>query len=247
MIQYTTLDVVLNYLPSAILKEYDSLQLKSWMLQFYRTKSNLPDQEKIACAVSVLDQHKAALPEGIKKIIDIRYQDGTIPESIQVDSKEILVDKLLIYQRMFFEIPYYINARVLRYIGQNKSPLIDKNLWCSNCADGFTVDSYISCLTTTMANGNILIIYSTQVENDSGDILIPDDTNLHQALALYVQSKYWNEKKYSHEANANNFEQNYMIRAGVAFEQYKGKRLQAGINPHLHNEFVFKRNIKPVR
>lgn len=245
MIKYTTLDAVLNYIPRPIIGEYDTLQLKSWMIQFYRTRE-MRTQEAMTCATIEINQHKAVLPKDLKRIIDVRYQDET-PETITIKTKEIDVDKLLIYQQLFFEESYYVNALPLRYIGQNRSPLIDKELWCADCSVGFTVDSMLSCLTITYPEGTALLVYTTDVKDANDNILIPDDSTLHLALSWAVQANYWNEKKFSHEANSANYHQDALTKAQGLYNNFQSKRLRAGINPNRHNEFVFKRNPQPHR
>lgn len=242
MVNYVTLDAVMNYLPSAIIKNVDEGQIKSWVYQAYRTMEYLPEAEELRTVSIAINQHKAVLPEDVKRIVAVKYTD-LMPSFSNIGIAEIDENKLFIYQKIFFSSEYWRDAKPLRYKGQMRAPLIDDELYCNDCQIGFTIDSTMRCLTIDHADGNVLLAYMT-VPTENGELIIPDDTNLLMGLSHYVQSQYWNEMTYSHEANSMVYSERHLAKAVSNFNRYKGRRIAARVHPARHRAFVFERNPK---
>lgn len=241
MKKYVGLDSVLRGIPSTIINELDTTTIKSWAIEFFR-RFTIPtlDEEVVPVAI-IIEDHKAKLPDDIVRVLDVRYR-SEFPVNYRV--KDIDPDKLLIYQRIFFEGDYFNLAKPLKYIGQHRGSLIEEELWCNDCADGFSVDAMMRCLTTTMADGNVLLIYTRYVSDENGNLLIPDDSVLRSAISYFVQSMYWEERKFSGVANAHNYQNDALMKATMMANRFKAETLQAGIDPDRHRSFTFNRNFQ---
>lgn len=245
MVKYTTIDAVLNYLPGKLLNQVDTGQVRSWVYQAYRMFEYMPEAEEMKTATIAINQHKAVLPDNLKRILSIKYS-SLLPPFQRYEIEELDQDKLLVYQKIFFDSDYWLSAKPLRYRGQMRVPIINEDLYCSECAVGFTIDSSLTCLTIDHADGQVLLVYSVAAEKD-GEPILPDDTHLLMGLSHFVQAQYWNEMTYSHEANSVQLSQQHLLQAVELFNRYRGKRMGARINPVAHNEFVFRRNPQPKR
>ena len=237
MIKYTALDTVLLYVPESIRRDIDALKIKFYANMAYR-RFNLPFQSKLEYATIDVVNHKAILPDGVKRIVDIRYN----PYSPEADTLTILRDfgdyRLIVAQEIFFGSTYYTESRPLRYLGQNRSALIDNTMYCNNCEIGFSINPELNCLTIDVADGSIIIGYLTDIE----DNLVPDHPDLLLGLANWVQSQYWLEKMSTHTDNAMALYREHLRLAEVHLNTFRAKRLFASVDVNRHNGFIFGRN-----
>lgn len=70
---------------------------------------------------------------------------------------------------------------------------------CPECQHEYTIDTDMIG-TTTLKEGCILISYLCYPKDDDGDLLIPDDPDLKEAIFNYVMYRYWLVKVISSEA-----------------------------------------------
>lgn len=61
---------------------------------------------------------------------------------------------------------------------------------CPECEHEYSVDQS-GCLTTTLRSGFIWLSYMAHASNSKGQLLIPDDEDLKEALLHYCLYKYW--------------------------------------------------------
>lgn len=241
MIKYTSLDAVVNYLPDAVRKDLDLLKIKFHANQAYR-RFDLPFQKEIQYAVIDVVNHKAILPSGLVRIVEMRYNPFYPDSDVLTVLKDYSDYRLIVSQEVFFGSTYYSNSRPMRYLGQNRSAMIDENMYCNTCDVGFSVNSELNCLTVDVADGSIIVGYWTNVYNDNDELVIPDHPDLLLGLAYWIQCQYWLNKAASHTENAMNLYRETSRLAEVHLNNFRSKRLFASLNVKKHNEFTFGRN-----
>ena len=242
MIKYTSLDALFNYIPQAIRRDVDAIQIKSWAVQTYR-QYNLPFQYKVKYVTVDVVDYKAVLPDDVFRIVDIRYNPYFPDENVTTILRDYGDYRLIIAQEIFFGSSLYASARPLRYLGQNRSALIDDAMYCNTCEIGFSIDESLRCLTIDTSDGTLIVGYLTTVKDEDENLLIPDHPDLMQGLSHYAQAQYWLDKAYTHVERAYEFYNDNLIRAERLLNRFRGRRLMASLNPEKHNRFTFGRNI----
>lgn len=241
MIKYTPINTVLNYIPDSIRRDLDALKVMFYANTAYR-RFNLPFQKKLEYAVLDVVNHKVVLPDDLLKIAEIRYN----PYNPDTDTLTVLKDfgdyRLIVSQEIFFGSTFYTESRPLRYLGQNRTSLIDESMYCNNCDIGFSVNAELTCLTIDLPDGTIIMGYWTDVTNGE-NLLVPDHSDLLLGLAHFVQAQYWMEAMSTHTDNAINLYREHSRLAEIHLNQFRAKRLFASANIRKHNEFVFGRNV----
>ena len=239
MIKYVPIDAVLNYVPDAIKEQVDTTQMLSWAHLTYRTMSLQLFEELKVVDITVKD-HRAKLPDDVSRILSVIHNEPGVdlPDEVIRDYGD---NRLIIAQEIFFSSPYFNNAKNLRYLGQMRSPLIDKQLYCNNCDTGFSIDKYMSCLYIDYPDGNVTLIYFADIEAD-GVKMIPDDPDLMMGLSYFIQAKFWEEKVYSHEANAIQLASQMHQQSSARLGAFQGRHRLKLINVSKHNQFMFRRN-----
>lgn len=239
MVKYVPLEALMNYVPDNIRQQVDKLQILSWANLIYRTYQ-LPHQEELKIVSINIVSHKAKLPDDVVRILDVRHNapQYDFPKEIYRDYGD---NRLIIAQEVFFSSPYYLQAKPLKYIGQNRSVLIDADLYCQKCEVGFSVNKTMDCLIIDYPDGEAILIYKSLV-TENGDLMIPDDPDLMMGLSYFVQSKYWEDKIYAHEQNAYQLADSMHAKSRQHLEAFKGRMILQGINVGKHNAFVMRRN-----
>jgi len=241
MIKYTSLDAVINYIPESIRRDIDLLKVKFYANQAYR-RFDLPFQKKIEYAVLEVSNHKAILPDGLKRIVEIRYNPFYPDSNVLTVLKDYADYRLIVSQEVFFGSSFYSVSRPMKYLGQNRIAMIDEAMYCNTCEVGFSINSEMNCLTIDVADGSIIIGYWTDVVDEEGQTLIPDHPDLLLGLSYWVQAQYWLDKSYMHTDNSFNFYREASRLAEVHLNAFRNKRLFASMNVKKHNAFVFGRN-----
>lgn len=242
MYKYIPINVIMNQIARVVKEDEDEAQLISWANDIFRT-SELPFRYTLQYALVDVVNHKAKLPNGVHRILDVLHSN-TYPDSqIQTVLRDYGDYRLIVTQQIFFSSAYFQSFRPAKYKGQNREALIDENVYCRHkeCEIGFSVDYTLSCLTVDVPDGELYIEYFSTVK-DGDIILIPDDTDLIRGLALYAEAQYWRNKAYSHEDMANKFYLDNLQMSTTLLNKFKGKELLRRINVENHNQHVFGRN-----
>lgn len=234
MVKFVPLEAVLNYIPESIKQQTDKAQILSWANLAYRTYK-LPFKEKVEVKLLEVRSHRIIIPDDVVRIMEVRHSNPGVdlPKEIIRDYGEY---RLIIAQEVFFASPWYRQARPLRYLGQHRGTLIDEQLYNKKCADGFSIDETMTCMTIDYPDGEAAVVYKTLVDG------IPDEPNLMQGLSYYVESCYWREKVFAHESNAYQLSDAARIKSRNYLEAFKGAIVIEGIDTEKHNNFVFRRN-----
>lgn len=239
MVKYVPFEALMNYVPDSIRQQVDKLQILSWGNLIYRTYQ-LPHQEELKAVDITIKDHRAKLPDDVIRIIDVRHNSPQydIPKEI---FREYGDYRLIIAQEVFFTSPFYLQSKPLKYIGQNRSVLIDSDLYCQKCELGFSLNKTMDCLVVDYPDGNAIVLYKAPV-TENGELFIPDDPDLMMGLSYFVQARYWEDKVYAHEQNAHNLAESMHAKSRIHLEAYKGRMILKGINVGKHNTFMMRRN-----
>lgn len=242
MIKYIKLDSILNYVSSAVKEQTDTPQILQYANQAWR-KLQLPNVQYDLKVESVtVENHKAVLPTDIKKIVGIWYT--TVPysdisydiivENGDQENKVVLQQQLLLSSPNFWR--WVETWKPLYYLGQNKSALIDNNLYCKNCGFGFSINSDLTCLTIDINDCQLIIEYYSTLKDEDCNILIPDDSTLLEGLAAYASAMVFKEKK---DRNMEGASQNYLSYLQLSqnlLNRFRGKVHLSNVQPSLHEQ-----------
>lgn len=241
MIKFVPISAVHNYVSDIVKQTTAPDTMTSWALQSYNRIQTLGDKEIVVIPIEIVN-HKAYLPNDVVLIHDVVYTEASAAAISSLLSKEVLVDKLLLYQRVIYEnLPQLYGAMRLHYLGQNKAAIIDNELYCNHCSRGFSLNHEMTCMTIDFADGTACLVYERKIVNN-GNYLIPDDSTLLLGLASFIEATYWKNKMYSHEQNALNFYQEALQRSEQLILSYESNRVLRKVDVEAQNQFTFARN-----
>lgn len=241
MIKFVPISKVHNYVSSVVKQTVAPDQIDSWALQAYNRVQQLGATEFVVTPIEIVN-YKALLPKDVIRIYDVIYSEGDVDTISPLIPQEVMADNLLLYQKVFFsELGSKYRSMRLYYRGQNRGALITSELYCRDCAVGFSLNSDMTCMTIDIANGCVWLIYERKVKE--GEVfMVPDSSTLHEGLAAFVEARFWRDRMYSHEQNANNFYQEALNRAELLLHRYEGEVVASKVDPEAQNQFVFSRN-----
>lgn len=243
MYRYTNIKKVLTFIPSALLEEEDESTLLKWVLQGYTINvKNVHTNSDIKFAISQIVEHNAVVPVGFKTLFEASYSSilpsdlSDYPDSQTIFTQEnYMGNRVTIFQAMFYATfkPY---SALMCYRGQNKDIVYNgcKNFLCNDGAINFSIDKSLSTITTDVKEGYVLMLYSSPVQDESLNFLIPDDPILLQALAMYVEAKNLQDRAYRKEEGTNNMFVERMQMANNYFKEFQKKDLLSRYDPDHH-------------
>lgn len=140
-------------------------------------------------------EHKAILPDDLKFLTQVAYIDDTINATFVGDVAALalpesseLSDKL----NQFNVIPW--KAMRLTSNPYHQSICQDKRItMCTDCSHEFSVSKDL-VITTTLANGILMVSYLAWTKDEDGYALIPDNEYLKEALFHFILYRYWLSK-----------------------------------------------------
>lgn len=246
MYKYINIKAILNYIPSGLLEEESEPELIKYAVQGYTNNvQNIHVQQEIKFAICELKDHKVILPLGVKKILDASYtQNKPYP-----DNSLDISENTTVYLRTdwngntitIFQALVYNDIRPLtegmRFTGQNSDLVHNqcKNLLCNNCIN-FSIDRSLATMTVDKKDGYVYILYTCPIQDDNENFLIPDDGNLKQALAYYVEARHWQDRAFRKEENADNMFEKRMMNANFQFDEFNNRHILRSLEP---GKFVF--------
>lgn len=236
MQDYVKIDACLSYMTNAVKEQADQLQLLQYASQAWRSIEMPAKYEIRFCLVEVSD-HRASLPSDVKQIKYVGYTDEMIPDNglyqwVEVDNERRAV---FLQQTLMLTENAYINSfRPLYYLGQNRSKLIDRELWCSQCEIGFSVDAKLKCLTIDIPDTVLLIGYYALLKDEDGDFLVPNDPDLLAGLAAKASAMVFRDMADRRMEGTFNREQHYNVIAAQKIGEFKGAQHARNFNPQLH-------------
>lgn len=239
MIKYVSIDAVLNYIPSAVQDEVPATQLKSWAYQLFKI-SNLDWKYNIVGELLEIENHVAKLPNDLLGILFIGYAqtEDAVENLIRLHQTNLLDNtdrRLIIAQQQLLQNDILQYLVPLKYIGSNKA--FHHLSFCDTCTIGFSVDKVMNCITLDIKQGLIFILYKTIVKSD-GEILIPDDPTLMQALSYYAQSQYWLDKASRGDQYANRMHLQTLGYATELFKKAKSLEMLRNYSVDAHESLI---------
>jgi len=209
MTDYINIKSILNLVPDYVKDDEAEINMLSWALQGYREnvrQSNVTDSYKV-CIVPIVD-NKATLPPNIKKVLETQWSYVPYTEindsiynmwiPMTINGYYVLVAEAILYTRIKHK------GQSMRYVGQHPD-LLDSNcvnIYCQSCAINFSLNKQLTQITTSETDGWVAIVYSTFAK-DGDDFIIPNDNQLKQALAYFIEAMHWRERRGRKEEGAN--------------------------------------------
>lgn len=235
MLKYTSLKSVLNFVPNYVKEQEDEVQMLSWAFQGYREavrQSLITDNYKVA--ILKVENHKATLPNGMKKIMETGWSATNPVDQLPPNSQEVFFPTQIgNIHILLAEAVYYSSIKnhitLMRYVGQNPELLDNQcvNIFCPTCFIEFSVNKTLTQLTTSEKEGYITIVY-TVVAKEGDDFLIPDVMELQQGLAFYIEKCHWADRVGRKEEGAMTMYLQNLEFAKNYFNQFiKNKMLQS--------------------
>jgi hypothetical protein len=228
MYKYINIKAVLNYLPDGILEEWDESQVVKTALQgFQANVSNFNITSDIKVAVCKLTNHKASVPLGLKKVIDAGFST-TLPNELP-DSNTVFLqptwngENVIVFQALLFQM-IRPSMQSMRYAGQN-SDMVNPDcipILCQDCIN-WSISKDLTSITCDVKDGYIFLLYTSTVQDEDGNFLIPNDNILMQALAYYVEAKHWQSRAFRKEEQANDMFIQRMQMANSSFQEFYSK------------------------
>lgn len=154
---------------------------------------------------TTIEDHKAILPTNLIYLLGVAYQEA----GLCTDDE---------WQMMRMDSSIFHNQIC---------PLNSLSV-CVDCVHSFKVSPSL-ILTSTLANGNLMIAYKGYPTDDEGTILIPNDADLIEAITNFVLHKYWESKYLTKEDGADSRMQYYWNKWVI----YSKKALNTNL-PSLH-------------
>lgn len=249
MRNYVKWDIINSYLT---LPEYNELDVLKQVYNAVRELDVKDIYTKQVCIKKVVD-HKADLPDGLKKIEAIAYMhndwddkelvsecpDCIYPNVVSTHAQQVTaVMPMLPYY--FMSTKYFKKFfRLLKWVN---IPFAGEYL-CDSCPNFNNEDCYDTydvipethqIQTHTIEKGTICISYLALPEDQDGELLIPDDARIFEIIASYIKMKYWEvEKQMADYMNYNRCNSEYTIAKreyGVKKAHYIGTRTMEGLD-----------------
>jgi hypothetical protein len=179
------------------------------------------------CIVPV-ENYRAKLPNGIQMLEFVMYKQfspshyhqqiktltsecadcGTDSEHTVIVTKNLVKDfmscKSCLNGWDFLEMSH----SVLSNIPSRFKTCADSPSLCK-CSNSFTMDYQNALIRTTFESGSVLIAYRTVAKDDEGNMLIPNVTEVKDALMTYMKMKYWEVEDFKGTQGAFNRLQTY--------------------------------------
>lgn len=210
MTDYINLKSILTLVPDYVKEEESESTMLSWAFHGYREnvrQANITDSFKV-CIVPIVD-HKGNLPYGIKRVLETEWSYTEFVDQSE-DTYNLWIPQTINgYYVMVAEAINYLRIKhkgsLMRYVGQHPELLDSKcvNVYCQSCKINFSLNKQLTQVTTSEKTGWVAIVYST-LAKEGEDFIIPNDNQLKQALAYYVEAMHWRERRGRKEEGANN-------------------------------------------
>jgi len=239
---YISISSVQTYLPEYVKEEMDEPTINKWILQGFRQNVTVPNwiyQTKF-CLLQ-LDNHVATLPQGLKKITIAQYLQNIPSTSVDqvsdfilpvIGNERVFLAQAIVYQ--YFR-PY---AETMRFVGQNTDLLVNGciNIFC-DCSINFSLDVDLNTIKTDLKDGYVVLLYESEMQNDDGEFLMPNDEDLKEALGYFVEAKLWRERSGRKEEGGENMFFSRMQLANNKFKEFTNKNLLRYFQP---SDYIFK-------
>lgn len=239
MFKFVKIDSVLNFVSSYVKENFDTPQILQWANQAYRRLEMPGIQYDLKTVVVPVENHKATLPNDVRKVVGIWFTEQPIPEQsynivVEVDNEDRSV---ILQQQLLLSSPWVNTFVPLSYKGQNRKAIIDEQLYCKNCGYGFSLDSSMKCLTIDIADGDVIIEYYAILKDDDCNILIPENINLQEGLANYASAMAFKELSDRRLESSNQKYLQYLQMSQNLLNRFRGQIHLMNVQPSLYEKF----------
>lgn len=157
------------------------------------------------------------------------YDSNPIPNLDRVTSMNY--QAIVNNYKIFVQSPLFINYfNVLRLVNKPYSNAFhctySPNI-SSDCYDYYNINS-LKQIITSKKDGIIALSYLARVRNEDGDIMIPDEAGVKQAIAAYVKMRYWEERMNTLEKGAGELYTNWLNQWTNLRQREYGKAILRG-------------------
>jgi len=238
--RYVPLDQVLNYIPRSIRdEEMNDARLKSYMLMGLRTIN--PDLDyRYKVALVEVENHRACLPEDLRKIeVITSFSHNINPYDLTDVQKCTCTDeepttsncKITLNHAMFLASAAFQQTYLLSYIGQNVEMFCRDcpNIINRSCGESFSIDENNNIL-TSFEVGVLCVSYKAFVATADNKFMIPDNEKLKRALALFAEHQHLGDRVNLHEEGIFRVWQTKGIMAEMAMKAARGSLILSGTN-----------------
>lgn len=201
---YVSLKSVLFQLSTLIDdRYYNETVALEWAAQGLQKANVIPKLEDKIYITKVTD-HKATLPSDFHYLVQIAYQQEALPISpfYYVPNEAHMPNIFGQYFTNLIPVSGITGVRWVPLRLATSVASVDKRLlYCDKCTHTFTVSSN-GVITTSIDEACLMIQYKAYPTDDNGDLLIPDNQDLKEALLHYVLYNYWLTKYMMKEEGA---------------------------------------------
>lgn len=157
-------------------------------------KLSLPAKYVTNTIILEVIDHKALIPDNLVEINQIAYTTSSsleIIKSLESEFDDESRNSELINVGGIVSTILDSKSSMWSPLKKNSSTFKPTNFSndCRDCNQSYALD-LSCCITTTFKNGYLLVSYLGHTVNENGEILIPDNDNLKEALVYYIL--YWN-------------------------------------------------------
>ena len=211
--KYTSIEKVL-YEVSTLMdgKNFNHKKFKHWAIQGYK-KFSMYQKYVELFYISYVSSHKAPLPDNFVAPIQIAYVTDTVSDAISELKIIMNLDNAKDNPALTYitdpeslptksaQLITSLSWKPLRLGSSSFSKIVDVpegalysayNTTCVECEQTYALTD--TCITTSFKDGFILMAYLGYPTDKEGNILIPDDVEVIEAISHYVLYKYWISK-----------------------------------------------------
>lgn len=229
---YIPIQSVLYDLSLTIEERYwNEIKMLEWLAHGFR-KLNIPIALEPKTAQLEVVTHKATLPSDFKYLTQVVH----VNQITQLESDTFLAETIDPPENTTWTLATLNSFRDFTPMRLSSNPFhsticLDENqlVYCTDCLHEFSISPSL-VLTTTLESGTILVSYLGYATALNGDMLIPNDENLKEALLYYVLYRYWLAKDMMMEQGAAQRMQHYLAMWQTASVKATGNLTLPDIN-----------------
>lgn len=187
--------------------DYDKLRFTEWITKGYKKLATSKKYQTNYCTQTV-EEHKATLPEEAVVVNQIAYKKQLTQADAEYIKQHVINADLELAETIASDLSTMINWTPL-YKETGTFMMPDTN--CIYCPGKYSIDIH-NCITTSFKEGTIIISYQGYPLNEEGEMMIPDNENIKDALFHYVMYRmnlrktYSNEVRYEREFHLGQYE-----------------------------------------
>lgn len=238
------IQAVLNYISGIDIDNDTAIEYAAQALK----ELNITQQKVLRAEFIDLTNHKATLPVDVSTIVSVYYNEScnnddyfkkTCTPTTNIEDIPQTNDQHLCRitaQKVRSEFTYGVYSDIYNQVVSGFVPLrlnptkfsallhIEgcENTMCT-CDHYYNVDTNYDII-SSLDKGQLLVFYlGKAIDEDTGDLLIPDDGEFIEGLAEYIMMKYWKTLYNASENGAENRYMNYKVSWSTWKRKLKGK------------------------